>query len=430
MITLPKNGRITIIDDRQDEAAPLMRLLSKNNIPFNYYSGTRVEHLPDEPNKNKLRVLFLDLNIFELNKQPKDVISSIHSILKRIIPDNPNPYLLIIWSKQTEDYLNELKTHFKTKLPKKSPAKIIFLQKSNYFDFQEDGSYLEKDDCLDLIRTDLSNNLEDISILRNFIEWENLVHESSSEVINRITSFHSVDDKWDRNTKGIIYELAKAVIGRDRITNTTNKKMLANALLNFNGQLSDGITQKMFHNGVGEIDDLVARQTNIDIKSHLNTFLHTLPILDDTLLFETGNLFILRSKKTIQEIISAPFFKERTITTVLRTNPLLVKLDITPVCDYSQDKSYIRTLLGIAISSEHLNIIKADKKEFHYHTPVFRIRNTNKFILFDFRYTKMYHQQEFRKRNIKPSFKMRQEIVSDIQVRLASQLSRLGIVTV
>ena len=111
---LPKNGRIVIVDDNIEEAAPLMKILSKNRIPFNYYSGLRAAEFPDNPNENKLRALFLDLNIFELTSDVKTVISSIHPILQAIIPDNPNPYLLIIWSKKPDEYRTALENHFST----------------------------------------------------------------------------------------------------------------------------------------------------------------------------------------------------------------------------------------------------------------------------------------------------------------------------
>ena len=135
---LPNNGRIVIVDDNIREAQPLIQILSKRRIPFNYYSGTRAADFPDNPNENICRVLFLDLNIFELNKDAKTVISSIDAILKAIIPDNPNPYILVIWSKQKAEYQTALEEHFVHNIPQKIPAKIIFLQKNNYFDY-EDG---------------------------------------------------------------------------------------------------------------------------------------------------------------------------------------------------------------------------------------------------------------------------------------------------
>ena len=63
-MNIPLNGRVVIIDDKEKEALPLFNLLSKKRIPFNYYKGTNSADFPSSPDNNKLRVLFLDLNIF------------------------------------------------------------------------------------------------------------------------------------------------------------------------------------------------------------------------------------------------------------------------------------------------------------------------------------------------------------------------------
>ena len=139
---LPQNGRIVIIDDNLHEAQPLINILSKRRIPYNYYSVTRIVEFPDNPNDNALRILFLDLNIFETNQEPKNIIAALYPILQAIVPDNPTPYLLIIWSKKTKDYADELTKLYDNELNIKKPANTIFLHKSNFFDF-DDGIWKE-----------------------------------------------------------------------------------------------------------------------------------------------------------------------------------------------------------------------------------------------------------------------------------------------
>ena len=36
---IPLNGRIAIVDDDEKQAMPLMRVLSRNNIPYTFYKG-------------------------------------------------------------------------------------------------------------------------------------------------------------------------------------------------------------------------------------------------------------------------------------------------------------------------------------------------------------------------------------------------------
>ncbi|MBI1939058.1 MAG: hypothetical protein HYS25_13185 [Ignavibacteriales bacterium] len=422
---LPFNGRIIIIDDNIEETKPLIEILSKKRIPFNYYSGTNQNEFPDNNTANKLRVLFLDLNIFELNKDAKTVISSIHGILTSFIPDNPSPYLLIIWSKQDKEYKHALEDHFKNIIPLKTPSEIIFLSKSKYFDYV-DSKWVPQTDCINKLTTDLTLKLDNISFLRNLIRWENIVHESTTKTINEISSFYPQNQDWNKNTLAIIYKLAKSIIGNDDILSTENEQKFKKAFIHINSLLFDNVENFVSESGLGNTTNIIDGRIDEEISIQINTKLHTnnKNFLIDS--FEPGNLYLLPIiRNELNTIIRKKVFKGK-YDSLMSSFPWLVELDITPICDYSQDKEYIRTILGLALSYEQRNICEK-KGDYFYLTPTFKFNCQNRFFLFDFRQIKTTSKEEIKSRKIIPILKLRRELCSDIQARLSNQINRPGV---
>ena len=60
---IPINGRVAIVDDKIEQALPLMRVFAKNNIPYVFYEGNNYNYFPETP-EHYIMILFLDLNLF------------------------------------------------------------------------------------------------------------------------------------------------------------------------------------------------------------------------------------------------------------------------------------------------------------------------------------------------------------------------------
>ncbi|MCK6603247.1 MAG: hypothetical protein L6Q77_15630 [Bacteroidetes bacterium] len=433
---LPNNGRIVIVDDDINEAQPLMNILSKKRIPFNYYSGTKISDFPESPDENKLRVLFLDLNIFEQSKDAKTVISSINAILNRIIPNNPSPYLLVIWSKQNDEYKTALEGHFKNVIPHKSPAKIIFLRKGNYFDYI-DGSWQQKQDSISNIESDLNDQLNDISFLRNLISWENIVHNSTTETINEFSSIYPIDNNWDKKIKVVMFHLAKTVIGNTEINSSSDNSKLLAAFSNLNSFLSERIQTSIEEKSLGDISDIKdevwekdpkRKQTAIEpfVSSLINSKLHLTKKVFTENSFSQGHIYFIRKGKfEIKNILWKDKYDGTFSTKIIESKPRLIALDLTPVCDYSQDKNYIRTIYGLLITSKYFD--KIPNSDYQVKTPILLIENVPYFFLFDFRFIMTATKSEFIKMKMIPKYKLRREICTDLQSQLSNQLNRPGI---
>jgi hypothetical protein len=435
-MNIPLNGRIAIIDDNYNEVKPLMDLFSKQRIPFNYYTGKKNE-LPENPDKNPISLLFLDLNILETQHNYKSVIGTLHPILKATCPGYSKPYFLLMWSKKLNEFADHLETHFKNSidLRNKKPAKIIRLNKSDFFDYH-DGNYIFDEGKYDLLVEKLSTELDNLSILKNFLSWENVVHKNATETVSEFSSFYEIDNEWDKNTKAIIFHLAKSILGNDEIDIADDQQKLIAAFDCISTFLSDKIQISIYKKELCDAKGIIDEQFKINkkkdglkdgIKEKVNSKLHLISNGLSINSFAQGNVYKLKNEDNLfKRILWKDKYNTSSVTDIIKSKPILVQLDLTPVCDYSQYKKYVRTIYGLLINTKLYKDIEA-REDYYFKTPVFSIENKRKFILFDFRFVKTFTKNEIIKRKIAPCFKLRREICTDIQSQLSNQINRPGI---
>lgn len=437
-MNIPLNGRIAIVDDKYREVKPLMDIFSKKRIPFNYYTGLKSTDLPVDSNHNPITLFFLDLNLIQTQHDPKIVISTLHPILKSLCPGKSKPYFLIIWSKKLNEFADHLEKHFKTSVDLKfrNPVKFIRLNKADFFKLS-DGKYLFDEEKYDLLIDTLSAELSHTSLLKNFLTWENIVHHETVETTREFSSFYEIDHNWDKNTKSIIFHLAKATIGNDQIRYSTDEVKLLTAFRSINSFLSEKIQSSLSTNKLGEVeeikDDVYETNNKKDslkrgIKEKLNSKLHLTESGLNIHSFEQGNIYKIPNENNLLKRIlyKEKYDNNRILTTnLLKSRPSLIQLDITPVCDYSQNKNYVRLIYGMLLDSKWCSInIKSD---FQRQSPNFNIIGKNQFLVLDYRFIKTMTKDEIIKRNIPPLLKLRKEICTDIQSQLSNQINRPGI---
>lgn len=451
---LPQNGRIAIIDDQFQEVQPLFNILSKQRIPYNYYSGLKVADLPDNPDTNPISVLFLDLNIVEAQHSSKAVISTLHPILKAVCPGKSKPYFLVIWSKKINEYSTDLVAHFNDNrdLKIKRPIKFIYLNKGDYFDYI-DGAYSFNEDNFSALISKITEEFNDLSLLRNLISWENIVHAKASETVSEFSSLFAIDADWDKNSKAVIYHLGKSIIGPDDIDKKTTKTVggtevevpkysdaqkMAKGFTHINSFLAEKIENEVEEFKLGEIKDIsddkltgknkLGRLSN-EIRAKINSKLHLFGKANTTDVLEQGNVYIYRYRKDdVAKILSKEKYGSggNKKQEIVDSKPKLIKLDLTPVCDYAQKKGYVRLLHGLVIDHQYHAEIAASE-HYYYKTPAFELNGKIVFMLFDFRFLFTVSEQDIEKSVSFLKFKLRREICTDIQSHLANQVNRPGI---
>ena len=451
---LPQNGRIAIIDDQFQEVQPLFNILSKRRIPYNYYSGLRIADLPENPDINPISVLFIDLNIVEAQHSSKAVISTLHPILKAVCPGKSKPYFLVVWSKKINEYGADLVAHFNNSrdLKDKKPVKFINLNKSDYFDYV-DGLYTFNEESFPNLITSITAEFNDLSLLRNLISWENIVHAKSCETVSEFLSLFPIDAEWDKNSKAVIYHLAKSIIGPDDVDKKIKKiigeaeqeipkfsdaKKMAKGFAHINSFLAEKIENEVEELKLGDVkdiyDDKFTRKNKLgrlssEVRAKINSKIHLFGKANTTDVLEQGNIYVYRYRKNE---VAKILFKDRYGNNgnkkqdIIDSKPKLIKLDLTPVCDYAQKKGYVRLLQGLLIDHKFYEEISASEQYF-YKTPVFEWNGKIVFMLFDFRFVNTLSEQDIEKSVSFLKFKLRREICTDIQSQLANQVNRPGI---
>ncbi len=272
---LPIDGSIVIIDDKIEEALPLIRLLSQKGIAATHYSGTDDNELPHEPTQ-KVRLVFADIQLFGL-ADPHSYSQNIIRILNKIIPNKNGPYILIVWSKTDDIYADTLEKEIL--VSEKPPAKVLRLKKSLYIKTKNDESapdelleYIDSslkssiksqdiervkkvinkyysdnivktvmiENAIEKISEELFDKIKTMDVLNFFTAWENCIYENSGKVVESFSSLYGIDDYWEDNLRHVLYKMAYAEMGK-QIKDEDDAEIIRNTVNVLNRVLSGEI---------------------------------------------------------------------------------------------------------------------------------------------------------------------------------------------
>ena len=204
---LPTNGKVVVFDDKYEDVRYLLGSLCKQKIPYFYFQDEGGEDLPDTPIKN-IRLVFLDLELVVDNKATdQNIVSAIGARLSKVIEPNSN-YILIYWSTKQEKYGEAVEHAFNNGLKDYNPILKISLDKIKAN---------KSPDPISFIINEIHENSDDFKVLKVFSYWENLVNDSSGDLINDFVNFINKDENWDDIAKYLLYKLAYAYGGKEII---------------------------------------------------------------------------------------------------------------------------------------------------------------------------------------------------------------------
>lgn len=451
---IPLNGRIAIVDDKIKQALPLMRVLSKNNIPYVFYEGNDFRSLPSVP-ENDIRILFLDLNLLGgRDNQPKDIRSALYSVISHVISADNYPYVLILWSRQEKEYIDILVDLFKNDLKNCSPIAIKDYVKSDFF-----PNYAEEEDesaDSDKILIELNKILKDFPAYSYIMQWENCIHNSADITVQDIFhDFHS-QENWHDNASCILDMFAHSFLDKQyRETSLEDRAKASLFFLNdvYYDTLESVIANSKIENAV-ELQYKEDADLTSDIKSKVNNYLImsksptqinqpgciftgtdnsvecvkcTKAILNDSLNTEDiWNQVKEKYNDTRQQEAKNLYdqLMKRSREAIYSTS-LPCGVVVTPACDYAQKKAkYDRIVMGLIIDSCYKELIDT-KSEAIYVSPAFDEGSHERVLILNYRY---FLTQDLRKVNgIKQLYRIRNSALSEIQSKLARHISRQGI---
>lgn len=417
---LPNNGKVVVFDDQHKDVETLLKALSKERIPYLYYQDELGLDLPELPIEN-VRLVVLDLELVSNSLTSHNIIAAIGKRLKTVLTKNTS-YILIYWSEKEERYREDLEKAFNEGLKEYKPILIKSLSKI---------AAKSNENPINYIREGLRNEMKLYNSLNAFLLWESCVNNAAGMITNNLTNIFAKSADWDKNFCNLLFTLSKSQSGTEIVKSLSDKEKLASAFDIVNSTLIDTL-ENNFQAKLSEITINEIKEGGQGIqpveKVKLNTSIHLIKSESLNHYF-SGNLYLKPLSKIGTDIIKHNF-KESKLQEVIQSDPQLVCLDITPTCDYSQRKNYTRILYGAIVSGVYNQSDLRQEDSRYKLCPVMEFDSSSYFI-FDYRHFKTFTKAEFEVEfTERPKYRLRNNLLLDIQAQLSNHINRPGIVTI
>ena len=413
---LPESGKIVVIDDKINEGIPLVKALIKNGHLTTYFTG-QLEDLPDSP-LSGIRIVFLDIILGTESQDEKTQMATAKHVVTKILSKSNGPFILVAWTKhepliaKLENVLRDDGFQF-----------LIFDMK------KEECKRNDKEYDVEKIRKKLQEKMEGNEALQLFISWENLVQRATGKIVNDFSSLNPLDSNWNNKMTTIFWKMAVGFAGK-QLKKENPDEIIKNALYSFNGAFLDALNSEIRmskHAPEIELPFEEAQEKDIELTAEINSkLIFTQPPTDDNL---PGNLYedLDIEKVEVKELFIETGSKKFEEVKGELSNLKHIVLEITPLCDYTQNKWKVNRLLpGVLWPIKFEENIKSAK--FIYKSPAIKYKDKLYRLVFDFRY---FTSIPFGKlKGKKRILRVKEELLIDMQSSLASQVNRPGIVSV
>lgn len=423
-MSIPINGRIAILDDKIEQVQPIIEELSKRQCPVTYYSGD-IRYLPEKEAQNDVRILFLDIHLTgDEARSEKEIRGLLINYLSRIISKNNFPYLLVYWSRHEEDYKDLVEMDiFENDLKDRKPIEFLSLNKSDFFN--DDNTKTDDfEERLSNIFEKLKSLVEGIPVYNYIIDWENKVHLSTDKTIEEVFNKSEDITNWENDCNFLFTKLGESYSGKT-FSDKSKLEKIKSTFFTLNITLTDDLDYQTFnyqHKSPSEL--CYTKEVNKEAISIINRKLLTSKEIEPKKY--PGTVILDKNKKNREEYLGIlrkvlrNGKKEEEI--IKNLTPILVV--VTPLCDYVQEKdSHVRLVRGLLINS-----IKSKafwNNESTYISPVFDIDGEKKMIVLNF--SEFLTYKSLSSKYLEPSFRVRQQLLAELQSRLSRHINRQGI---
>lgn len=439
---LPMNGRVAVVDDKYSDVQCLLSDLSRHQVPYRFYHFEGdPDILPDNTcEANDFRILIMDLNLINDGVlDQKTLVSSLVPVLNRLIPSTNYPYVFAYWSKHEEEYKDVVeKVLFQTEdLKNKQPIAFVSLEKSKYISKtgEPTSSPIE-------IFEEISTKLDELAAYKTLLHWENIIHYSADKTIQEVFSFDGVvGQKWSDTALDLLSRFSKANLGPKKFneSNAETKIKSSISVLGplFTDSLEASISQETFN--IDGLDTAVSSDS-INI-ANVNTKL----LLDfDTNDTSKPGMLFKPPVDSLEEFLSDQFdnkkisslFKidldnlatkaakkkfKKDIRTNVVTNAIQVQICVDAICDFTNQKvKYSKFIDGVLVLNESRNYFFDNEAVFV--SPSFLYSDNEYCLILNFQYLSTSKSE-----GATVIFRVREEMLSEIQSRLARHINRQGI---
>lgn len=478
-----KTARVLVVDDNETDGNALIASFSKLGVGALYFRGVP-EELPESKLRG-LRLLALDMQLQEgLAGDDTATLSPLLTLLDRLLADDNGPFIIIGWTNHP-GLLNEFKNRFIKLKPLLKPCFFVRIPKS---EVRNDATPAKFD--IDKIVRRLEAEMENWTPINLIMRWEQLAHDAASGTTASISGLvvenpsdespaSSNEEIWRKGMVEILGTLARASAGKTIDDDSSAVRALFYTLnpIHFDcldclsQQASDGSNHSVIGNvlrsvsplqdvrKVGALNnmillektphaDTVSRPGNVYILGELDgkwpffemagirfgALVHDLfdPTSVDklnehtktteesqTAQSTTGGLVeqLSRQRKELMDELKN-FLKKK-------CKPILV--EITPACDFAQRKHVnIRLVAGLLVPHTDICLIKT--ADFVRKLPVLKLDGEPEpqYLFLDAHFLVGICPRDF---GIQPAFRLRKQLLVDIQAWFAAHAARPGYVS-
>jgi hypothetical protein len=430
--SIPINGRIAIIDDNVEQIRPLMNLFGRLQVPYVYYDSDP-RNLPASGKAfNDVRILILDINLLGNTVRPdKELRAALVPVIDRIISDHNYPYILVYWSRHEGEHDQLVKDIFTNDLPTKAPVSFLSLQKSAYFG--DDGEATEEKDQPDLFKA-IEEQLKKVPVYGHILDWENCIHVAADRTLEEIFKLESFDDNWNERSSKLFYRLALAYSGK-QINGRDGTGQVKSAFCTLNSIFGDTVEQSIFsYSRPG------AKLNGAKVDASVTASLNKKLLLSDErnpcnkpgmVLKDVGKKRAGEFPNLVEAFLTKGKEAKKTLAIEeAKKTAVKVSIVVTPVCDYAQDKYiYNKIVTGLLLNSSFEEFVEKSSEAF-FISPSFKLPGDehSKILLLDFRH--FLSLKNLKTKSFEPLFRVRQELLAEIQSKMTRHLNRQGILFV
>ncbi|HKW74875.1 MAG TPA: hypothetical protein VJN64_05065, partial [Terriglobales bacterium] len=365
-------ARVVLLDDEANEVLPVIKALSRAGIPVVYFDG-KSDGLPLKRKKLRgVRLAILDMNLGQTGSD-ENIASTLVQTFSRIIARDNGPYGILIWTNHPE--LRELTARYifeHKDLP--NPVFIVHFEKAAFLRIANDkvSTKFSVSKFSKELLTELNNNspLECIQV------WEGSSFRAATNVTNALADLTVTDaanltewrQSWREEVLKLLFTLGRAHAEEHLSVDTVlNAIFLALNPLHSDrlDALVEGISKEVESYALG----IMGAQggSAIDRKAKVNTMLHL--AFDHLDRFSPGNLYVIpKSGKikfmppfndVVQDCAQGKQQQQAQNLGTITSNGRMIALEITPVCDFAQNKMGLsRIMSGFILPHQQSTIVK------------------------------------------------------------------------
>lgn len=403
---------VLIIDDQQEEIIGLEEVLKSNDIS---YTLCDPNDLPDFQYRNR-QIIFCDLYLSATATEVEGHISELRKILKRVVGKEFGSYGIVLWTSHLQ-HIDLVKERISKDGSSYSlPMFIIGLDKTDYL----------KDGYANIFE-DLGEKLTKDKAAHFFLNWRESISESADKTLAKIYSL--VPDFKDQEAKlsYILYLLAANYSGKHVEDGKKYEGMYHDSYKAFDEVLYSELADSAKSGFCDIFNDTTPNPWKDDIAEELSI----ISKINDRLLIEhddidydsiiPGNVYQVYDKDSELIMSDVP------------DNAINIAIELTPPCDFSQNKKMLSRLVGGFMFSpaditKWGNLKNKYNKGANYCIWPVKIDEEDRFICFDFRFLSSTKDENLHDVNkFKLLFKANHKLFSDILQKFSSHAARLGL---